>query len=72
MVQSCHFAYMGVSDFVVSKTVFSPPIVAQRANASCTFRALEDGVPQFSIPRLQEISRDIPFFFYIDGPDNCS
>lgn len=57
---------------VTHRNILIPPLIAQRANGSCTYRALEDSCPLLSVQAIIRAAIDSPYVFLCDGPDNAS
>jgi hypothetical protein len=57
---------------ILNRQIILPPLIGQRANASCTFRAIEDSCPELSVASLLVLARLLPWIIYVDGPDNAS
>jgi len=54
---------------VVTRRYFVPPCVGQRANACCTFEALEQSLPELNVASINGLARRLGWLFYMDSPD---
>ena len=69
LAQDARLQYIAEPGRDVNRHICCPPCVAQRGNASCTFRAMEKAIPHLAIDEIKKLAANVPFGFYIDGAD---